>query len=186
MCWMDEQLPKQNIRTVTQADIDRLLRELKEEIPAFDLCFKTDSWLQRLIGKLVHPFNPTYMTRYTTVMGGKIWLPSREFLRNKSLGWLYALLRHEAVHLRDMRRYPVLFQISYLLLLSSGVTCRAYWEWRAYKASIAAEFEIKGEISDEFLDGIVAQFTGPAYLYMWPFRSHIRRLAEQERARLTN
>ena len=102
---MDEQLTK----TVTQEDIDRLLAELKHDIPKLELCFKTDSRLQQLIGLLVAPFNPDYLTKYTTVMGGKIWLPSRQFMEEREVAWLYALIRHEAVHLRDMKKYPILF-----------------------------------------------------------------------------
>ena len=177
---MDEQLTK----TVTQEDIDRLLAELKRDIPNLDVCFKTDSRLQQLIGRLVAPFNPHYLTKYTTVMGGKIWLPSRQFMQEKEVTWLYALIRHEAVHLRDMKKYPILFQVSYLLFLPMGLTMRALWEWRAYKVSIQTEFELKGDISDEYIEYVAEQFAGPAYLYMWPFRGHIRRKVQQEKERL--
>lgn len=181
---MDEQPTKRMIRSITDADVAQLLVELRHDIPSAELRFKTDSWLQRCIGLIVRPFNPRYMTHYTTVMGGKIWLPSREFLQRRSAAWLYALIQHEAVHLRDMRRFPVLFHVSYLLLLPTGITCRAYWEWRAYKASLAAEYAIEGAISDEYIEDIVERFAGPDYLYMWPFRTHIRRLARRERARI--
>jgi hypothetical protein len=39
-------------------------------------------------------------------------------------------LRHEAVHLRDARRFPVLFELSYLAALPAVFTARAWWEWR--------------------------------------------------------
>ena len=171
-------------RVISDADIDNLLHELRLLVPSATLCFKTDSRLQQAIGALVRPFNPTYLTEYTTVMNGKIWLPSRDFLRSKSHEWLYALIRHEGVHLRDMKRFPGVFQLSYLLLLPSGLTFRAYWEWRAYKVSLQTQFELYGVISDQYLEHLAERFTGPSYLFMWPFPRHIRRVLQRERERI--
>lgn len=98
---------------------------------------------------------------------------------------IYSTLRHEAVHLRDARRFPVFFQLSYLLLLPTGLTLRAWWEWRAYTETLRVELELHGRIYEQTLIEIAACFTGPDYLFMWPFprvvKARLRRLA----ARLT-
>ena len=155
-------------------DLDAYVRALAVELPGFALCFKDESPLQRLIARVVHPFNPTYLTEYTTVMFGRIYLPSRGFLDEMSRESLYGLLRHEAVHLRDARRFPVFFQLSYLLLPPVGPGFRAYWEWRGYRETLRAEYEVWGEVPDALLDRIADRFAGPDYLYMLPLRGWVR------------
>ena len=172
-------------RHVTAEDLSTLIQHIRKFAPSAGLFFKTDSYLQRLIGWLVRPFNPTYMTHYTTVMGGKIWLPNREFLEQHSNEWLFELLCHEAVHLRDMAQYPGFFQVSYVALLPTGLTFRALWEWRAYKVSLAAQYAVYGVIPSGYIEHIATRFTGPTYLFMWPFRNHIRRALRRECSRLT-
>ncbi len=99
---------------------------------------------------------------------------------------LYRILRHEAVHLRDARRFPVLFELSYVLLLPAGITMRAWWEWRGYAETLRAEAELRGDVSDALLEHVARQFTGPAYLFMCPFpgfvRGRLERLREEIRA----
>lgn len=118
-------------RPFTRADLDRYLIELGRELPGFALCYKDESRLQQLIARLVRPFNATYLTQYTTVMFGRVYLPDRRFAECCAPATLYRILRHEAVHLRDARRFPLFFQLSYLLLPPIGPGFRALWEWRA-------------------------------------------------------
>ncbi|MEE2785877.1 MAG: hypothetical protein VX589_00960, partial [Myxococcota bacterium] len=88
---------------------------------------------------------------------------------------VYTILRHEAVHLRDMQRFPMLFHVSYLLLLPIGPSMRAWWEWRAYRETLQVQAELYGVISDADLERIAGRFTGPDYGFMWPFPAHIRK-----------
>jgi hypothetical protein len=60
-------------------------------------------------------------------------------------------------------------------LLSYG---RARLEWEAYTETLRATYELRGEDalrSPRLRDRIVSQFTGPAYLWMWPFRAAVER-----------
>lgn len=171
-------------REITWEDVEALGRALEEELPRFAVCYKDESGFQRLLGKLLRPFNRTYMTRYTTVMFGRVYFPSRRWREKIGPLGIWERLRHEAVHLRDQRRFPVLFQVSYLLLLPSVFTMRAVWEWRAYAETLRALAEAEGAIEDKELDEIERRFVGADYLFMFPFRGFVRRRLEALRARV--
>ena len=169
---------------VSFEDVAALEEALRTALPRFAIAYKDESRLQRLIAQLVWPFNRTYATQYTTVMFGKVYFPSRAWCEACGPRSIYTTLRHEAVHLRDMRRFPVLFHVSYLALLPAGLTMRAVWEWRGYRETLRVYAELDGDISDAQLDYIARCFTGPDYLYMCPFPRFVRRRLEAERARL--
>lgn len=158
--------------------------QLARELRGFAVIYKDESRLQRVIAWLVRPFNRRYLTDYTTVMLGRVYFPSRAWRQRVEPAQLYATLRHEAVHLRDMRRFPLLFQLSYLFLLPAGLTARAWWEWRAYAETLRVELELRGEISDELLDFVAERFTGPDYLFMLPFSGFVGRRLRLLRDRL--
>lgn len=160
-------------RTITEADVAQLEAKLEAELPGFGIGYKDESDVQRSIARAVRPFNPTYMTHYTTVLFGKVWFPSRAWRAAVGPRAIYETLRHEAVHLRDARQYWGFFHVSYVLLLPAGLTFRALWEWRAYAESLRVQAELDGTIDDASLRFIAARFTGPDYLYMWPFEGFV-------------
>ncbi len=170
-------------RPVTEADVASLVARLSDELRGFRIAYKDESSVQRTLGALVRLWNPRYLSDYTTVLGRTVWLPSRAWRAAQSPRALYLLLRHEAVHLHDMRRFPGVFQLSYALLLPAVVTLRAYWELRAYDESVRAVVELDGHVEDAYLEHIVSRFTGPDYLFMFPFpgvlRRHLRRVAAE-------
>jgi hypothetical protein len=95
------------------------------------------------------------------------------------------LLRHEAQHVRDWRRFGLLFWASYLLLLPAGPSLRALWEWRAYRVSLRAAFERHGRVDEATRAWVVGQFTrGRLYGWMWPFPGQVRRWVDAECERL--
>lgn len=169
----------------TAADLDAYVEALGRELPRFRVCYKDESRLQRLVAALVWPFNRAYLTHYTTVMFGRVYFPSRRWTARQRPADLYRILRHEAVHLRDARRWPGWFQLSYLLLPPVGPGMRAVWEWRAYAESLRVDLELGGAISDATLEHIARRFTGPDYLFMCPLPRFVRRRLRALRARLT-
>lgn len=173
---------------ITEADVIALERALAAELPHFGIGYKDESRLHAAIAAAVRPFNATYMTDYTTVLFGKVWFPSRRWRQRVGPRVIYETLRHEAVHLRDARRYWFFFHLSYVLFLPAGLTFRALWEWRAYAESLRVQAELDGAIDDASLRFIEERFTGPDYLYMLPFprfvRSRLRRLRAQILAEL--
>ncbi len=157
------------------ATLAQYIEALRAELPRFAVCFKDESPLQRLIGRLLRPFNGAYMTRYTTVMFGRVYFPNRDWYERVGPRHIYRTLRHEAIHLRDARRFPLLFQVSYLAALPAVFTMRAVWEWRAYRETVRVWFETDGDCPAEVLDSIEQAFVSSDYLFMFPFRRAIRR-----------
>ena len=166
---------------MTHDDVLAYEAELRRELPRFRVCYKDESRLQRFIGRLLRPFNRDYMTLYTTVMFGRVYFPSRRWRARLDPREVYCTLRHEAVHLRDARRFPLFFQLSYLFLLPAVFTLRAFWEWRGYLETLRAEAEVYGEVSDERLDTITQRFVGADYLFMFPFKRFVRGRLERRR-----
>lgn len=171
-------------RPFTRDDLDRYIEALARELPGFAVCYKDESRVQRLIGRLVRPFNRDYLTRYTTVMFGRVYFPSRRWAACCRPAELYRILRHEAVHLRDARRFPVVFPLSYLLLPPIGPGFRALWDWRGYAESLRVDVELGRPIGDETIEHIARRFTGPDYLFMLPFPRLVRRRLRRLRDRL--
>lgn len=167
------------MRHYTTNDVDELESRLRAELPGFRIAYKDESRWQRAIATLVHPFNRRYLSDYTTVLGRTVWMPSRDWRARQSPYALVALLRHEAVHLRDMRRFPLIFPLTYVLLLPAGLTMRALWEARAYRESMKVEAEASGAIATTTIDALVRRFSGPEYLFMWAAPRAVRRHFER-------
>jgi hypothetical protein len=158
------------------ARCEALCATLQAEIPGFGILYKDESRLHRAIGAVLRPLNDRYLQDYTTVLFGKVAFPSRAWRARIGEAAVYEVLRHEAVHLRDARRFPLLFELSWLLLpLPTVLTLRAYWEWRGYAESMRVRVELGEPVDDAWIDWVVARFTGPDYGYMWPFPAMLRR-----------
>ncbi|MFT5433277.1 MAG: hypothetical protein ACI9OJ_003982 [Myxococcota bacterium] len=166
-------------REVTWSDVEAYEAELRRELPRFEICYKDESPLQRVIGKLVWLFNRSYMTNYTTVMFGRVYFPNRKWAERLGPRPVLLTLRHEAVHLRDMKRFPLIFQLTYLFVFPTVFSMRAIWELRAYRESIRAQGELYGSVQQRDIEFIVERFTGADYLFMFPFAGVIRRDLER-------
>jgi hypothetical protein len=160
---------------------EALVDEIRAEFPGFAILYKQGSRLQRAIhvvlAVLTFGGQRVYLTRYHTVMFGKLWVPN---------GWdamsdldRFVLLRHERVHLRQRARMgDVVLALVYLLpffplFLAYG---RARIEWEAYVETIRATAEVYGvEAARALRPHIVSRFVGGAYGWMWPFPSVISR-----------
>ena len=77
--------------------------------------------------------------------------------------------------MEDSKKYPILFELSYLFLLPIVFTIRTYWEYRAFKETIRAIHDTQGYVSKNQLNWILKQFTGSAYLFMFPFRKTLEK-----------
>lgn len=93
-----------------------VLRELEKtiikDIPSFKVGFKDESRLMKLLGFLSAPFNPEFMTRFTTTLGTSVYFPTREFYE-KDVDHSFRTLTHEYVHLWDKRENKT-FDLTYV------------------------------------------------------------------------
>jgi hypothetical protein len=76
---------------------------------------KSDSWHQKVAGKLTSPFNKRYMESYWTTLGSTIYVPTR-YDNDKDWGsqdWINRhepVIAHELVHVDQSRRWTVFVQ----------------------------------------------------------------------------
>jgi hypothetical protein len=160
-----------------------LVRELRAEFPRMRIVKKCDSPIHRaihyfLVGITVGGMR-SYLDGYQTTIGRTIYVTAdwdeRDPLER------YVTLRHEAVHLRQFRRFtlPGMAFLYLFLPLPLGVAYfRARFEMEAYAESIRAAAEVHGTArphSPWYRAHVIAQFTGPAYGWMWPFRRALER-----------
>ena len=162
---------------------DALLAALRAEFPGFRIVRKDRSALHKLIHYALVGLTlgrmTSYLDSFQTTIGRTVyvtsdwdaWDPDRR----------YVTLRHEAVHLRQFRTFTVPgMAVMYVLLpLPLGLSWfRAYFEKAAYAESIRAAAEVWGPAhprSPGFRNHVIAQFIGPSYGWMWPFRAALER-----------
>ena len=119
---------------------------------------KSDSKLMRAIGWVLKPFNKTFMTQYVTTIGSTIYSPW-EVISD-------SLLQHELQHVSDSKKFPVIYELSYLFLLPFGLTMRSFWERRAYRHSIKRLFLDRAMPEGYIVEWLLPQFTSSQYLWM--------------------
>ncbi len=167
-----------------QADhLTEMLAQLEQEFPRFRIVDKQHSPLSKSIDVALKILTlggqRQYMTRYHTVIGDTLYVPSC-WQHTPPLERVITL-RHERVHLRQRRRYTLLgMSLLYLLPFAPlGLAYgRARIEWEAYRETMQATFELKGERAlraRALREHIIGQFTSAAYGWMWPFRSVVGR-----------
>ena len=87
---------------------------VRKHIPGFEVRYKNENFVSKLIGVLVWPFCRRYMKDFTSTRFGKVYFPSREYVReNQSVA--FKILMHEFVHLWDEKEKGWRFRIDYLL-----------------------------------------------------------------------
>ena len=160
-----------------------LVRALERELPGLRLVQKRTSRGQRAIhvGLMIVTFGGMrgYLEDYQTTIGRTIYLTDDWAGRDPRAR--YCTLRHEAVHLRQFRRYtlPGMAVLYLLLPLPLGLAWfRARFEREAYEESIRAAAEVWGPAAPAeaaYRAQVIDQFVGPAYGWMWPFRRALER-----------
>jgi hypothetical protein len=93
---------------------DELNQEIQTKIPTFQVAYKPESWLMRLIGKVMEPINPNFQNGFITTIYPKVYFPNRESVANNPESYA-GVLAHEFVHLCDADAHKAWFSISYLL-----------------------------------------------------------------------
>lgn len=128
----------------------------------------------------------TYLTHYHTTLGQTLYVT--EDWESRSDADKYILLRHERVHMKQFQRWtiPIMAVLYVLAPLPMGLALfRCRFEQEAYAETIRASAEVYGKAyvcAPQFREGIVRQFLGPSYGWMWPFRGSIETWYEQQLA----
>lgn len=94
--------------------------EVRKEIPGFEVRYKDTSWSQKLLGLLTFPFNPLYMTRYTTTVYPYVYFPTQADYESTAKS-SFTVLAHEMVHLVDTKKKPLWMRLSYALPQVAGL-----------------------------------------------------------------
>lgn len=170
----------------------RLIEEIHREFPRFRLVRKDRSRFQKAIHYGLCAITlggmRSYLSSYQTTIGYTIYVTADWDQRDPRER--YVTMRHERIHLRQFRRYTVLgMAVLYLLIpLPMGLAYfRARFEQEAYAESIrsaAAVYGLDHVSAGEFREHIVAQFLGPSYGWMWPYRRSVEAWYERVLATL--
>lgn len=167
----------------------------------FAVRYKSKSLLMRLLAFIVYLFNREFMSRYITVIGKKVYYPSRVYVANNyERAWI--ALAHELVHMADSDRvfgfsflylFPASLVVpfealcfasgwpfwahifSVLFLLPLPAPFRAHFELRGYAMNMAIDYWRYGKVSQTMQSFVWSRFTGSGYYYMWPFKKRMGR-----------
>lgn len=172
----------------------RLVHEMKEDIPGFEVRYKDKTWHQKLVGYILYPFNKEYMVRYTSTFYPCVYFPTEGFVEADYEN-AFRTLSHEWVHLWDNKRsrfwFPTLYIMPQLLALLSIGAIGAIWslwflfflvflaalapwtapwrrnsEIRGYTMTMAVRYWLQGKIAESTKENIVGIFTGWGYYRM--------------------
>jgi hypothetical protein len=151
---------------------DKYQPELLKKFPDYKLVPKGNSKLMKFMyyGFLMMLWNPTFMNRFTTVLGYTVYMPSELIGTNQG----YQILRHEAVHMERYSWMGLWYYFLYLFVLPAVWTYRAEFEFEAYVESLRVEYEMTGNISNYTIDWMVGMFASPNYLWMCPFKEKMK------------
>lgn len=123
---------------------------------------KRSSWLMQVIGALLWPFGRRawFLDRTWTTVGSRtIWAPASVDLAH--LWRVRDIVRHEMVHVRQWKRYPVVGQLAYLLVLPVGL---AYFRWVFEREAYLVQIRAKTMTAEQ----VVKTLGSLSYFWSWP------------------
>ncbi|MBK9072139.1 MAG: hypothetical protein IPL79_14215 [Myxococcales bacterium] len=165
--------------------------ELRARFPRYAVLEKAGRKSQRVVGTLLAIVTlgaaRGYVRHFHTTWGQRLYVCGA--WHDLSPAARYILLRHEAVHMAQFKRYGhlgmMLRYAGWPLPLGLAYS-RARLEWEAYAQTIAATYEVYGAaaLTPAFRAHIIAQFCGGDYGWMWPFRRRVGAWYDQVAAEL--
>ena len=85
-----------------------IMSAMEYDFPDFKIVEKKDSKLMRALSKVLF-FNKSFMTRYVTVIGNTVYVPSKQWVKDNPYSALEVFC-HEWVHMKDNRELGPLFK----------------------------------------------------------------------------
>lgn len=98
--------------SATLGQLKRLEDHLREQVSDLKVAFKDQSWYHKFIGAMVYPFNPRYLTSYTTTIGSTVYFATQEAYEANPESSMITL-SHEFVHICDSKKNPF-FKLAYM------------------------------------------------------------------------
>ena len=86
---------------------------VKSIIPGFQVKYKNQNLLMKILGVLLWPFNRIFMTHYVTTLKWTVYFPSEESIQSDSENAVETLM-HEFIHMWDRKQKGVWFSVGYL------------------------------------------------------------------------
>lgn len=179
---------------IDAAKVEKLKAAMKNDFPDLQFVYKEEGypdvfilkvieWFVFLVGLISPSFEERFNTKISNGVFNYVLLPDRSEYGDFREFHVYKILRHEYVHMKDMKRRPVWFILTYLIspLPAGLVLGRAHWEMRGYTQNLLVSYEETGEITDEEIEWVTDQFCNSTYFWMLPFRRLIRRRFESIR-----
>ncbi|GAB4417296.1 MAG: hypothetical protein OHK0039_27450 [Bacteroidia bacterium] len=174
---------------------EQLAAEMQQLAP-FRIRYKASSWEMKALNVIMQWISPTFLTRFTTVIGSTIYFPSEEYVVRHPRAAM-RILAHEMVHMLDAERvslplfiggylfpqvlalgalaYPWLGTAALwflLFLLPWPAPFRSHFEARAYAMDILTAAPAR---RSEVLNWAVDYFSSWSYFRMFPFPNRVRR-----------
>lgn len=176
-----------------------LVTKAQTYFPDLQIKYKNQSWLMRLVGKIMF-FNKGFMTDYTTTVGATVYFPTETVTKVRPVS-AAAVLLHELIHVSDAKKISkLLFGFLYLspqiwallclplfflswklalpllILFASPIPAffRMHFEKRAYFTSLYAINALGKRMNFNPLlatqvKSYVNHFKDSSYYFMWPF-----------------
>ena len=149
--------------------------------PIYTIVQKSDSWLMRAIGTFLKVVsfgqNTTFMTDFVTTINHTIYVPTAYSIWRQETR--DAVIEHEKVHIAQADKYTFLF-FAFLYVCMFFPIGLAYFrmkfEQEAYAVTLKCYYASYGAAYiqlPEVKASMVSYFTGPSYLWTWPFKKSI-------------
>jgi hypothetical protein len=159
---------------------EETIEVIKAQFPEFKLVPKDTSNFMKFLSfcSLVLSFgkNKTFMSDFTTTIGYTVYTPSN--WENKPESSKVEVIRHEAVHMSQIRKYS--FFGFYFLYLFIPLPILFAWyrfkfEREAYAESIKCLIEYHGNsiLTDKFRLFFVDHFVNSSYFWAWILRKQV-------------
>lgn len=100
--------------------------ELRNYCPSLKVVKKSDSWFMKVLGFLMKPINPNFMTAFVTTIGSTIYIPDKDIDLDEatSANWI-SVIGHEYVHISQSENHK-LFKLQYMMPQVLGILGLAF------------------------------------------------------------